>query len=477
MTGSGIPGRTLLLYALPAFALAMPTLPVYVYLPTFYAQDLGLGMAAIGGALLLARCFDVATDPLVGLLSDRLRLGWGRRKPWIVAGAAIAALGLVRLFHPPEAVGAGYLLLWSLILYLGWTLIAIPYTAWGAELSGDYNERARITGAREAAMVLGVVIAGGLPALAAGLGGSERDGLTAIAWLTIGCGAPAIALLVWKVDERPAAPALRPDWAEVRAIARNRPFVRLLTGWFVNGLANGLPAVLFPLYLQYGLGAGPVERGVLILAYFLTAIAGIPLWLRLSRRHGKHRVWCWAMLLACAAFVWVPFLDSGAIAAFFVICIVTGFALGADLALPPAMQADVVDLDSLRTGRERAGLFFALWGMATKLALALAVGIAFPALAALGFAPGEGNDSRAILALAVFYALVPTALKLAAVLVIWRHPLTARRQQVIQRRLKARAARAVRLQAGTGALDDFLGNTADDQQAGRPTVSPQGPEH
>ncbi len=151
------------------------------------------------------------------------------------------------------------------------------------------------------------------------------------------------------------------------------------------------------------------------------------------------------MLLACAAFVWVPFLESGAIAAFFVICVVTGFALGADLALPPAMQADVVDLDSLRTRQERAGLFFALWGMATKLALALAVGIAFPALAAFGFAPNEGNDPRALLALAVFYALVPTALKLAAVLVIWRHPLTAHRQQVIHRRLKARAERAVRL--------------------------------
>ncbi len=80
----------------------MPTLPVYVYLPTFYAEDLGLGLAAIGGALLLARCFDVVTDPLIGLLSDRFRLRWGRRKPWIVAGAAIAALGLVRLFEPPD---------------------------------------------------------------------------------------------------------------------------------------------------------------------------------------------------------------------------------------------------------------------------------------------------------------------------------------------------------------------------------------
>jgi Na+/melibiose symporter-like transporter len=186
-----------------------------------------------------------------------------------------------------------------------------------------------------------------------------------------------------------------------------------------------------------------VERGVLILAYFLTAIAGIPLWLRLSRRHGKHRVWCWAMLLACAAFVWVPFLESGAIAAFFVICIVTGFALGADLALPPAMQADVVDYDTLRTGQERAGLFFALWSMSTKLAGAGAVGVAFPLLAAFGFVPGQGNEASALLALAVIYALVPTVLKTSAICLMWSHPITVRRQQIIRRRLDKIAERSL----------------------------------
>ncbi len=159
---------------------------------------------------------------------------------------------------------------WSLVLYLGWTLIAIPYTAWGAELSGDYHERARITGAREAAMIFGVVIAGGLPALAAGLGGSERDGsdrdrLADHRLRRAGHRAPGVAG-PGTSGRAGTATGLGGGW---RAIARNRPFVRLLTGWFVNGLANGLPAVLFPLYLQYGLGAGPVDRGVLILAYFL----------------------------------------------------------------------------------------------------------------------------------------------------------------------------------------------------------------
>jgi Na+/melibiose symporter-like transporter len=123
---------------------------------------------------------------------------------------------------------------------------------------------------------------------------------------------------------------------------------------------------------------------------------------------------------------------------FFVICIATGMALGADVALPPAMQADVVDLDTLRTGKSRAGLFFALWSMATKLALAAAVGFAFPALDWLGFKPGGANDDAAILSLAVIYAIVPTVLKLGVIILIWNHPISARRQEIIRRRLDRR---------------------------------------
>lgn len=457
MTLVGRTGRwSLLIYAAPAFALAMPTIPAYVYLPTFYAETLGLGLSAVGAVLLIARGLDVVTDPLIGLASDKFPTRWGRRKPWIVAGAVIAAVALVQLFQPPEDVGPAHLLIWAIALYFGWTLVAVPYTAWGAELSSDYHERARITGAREAATILGVVAAGGLPSLIAYLGGTQGSGLAAVAWLAIIAGAPAIGLLVWRLADTAtvsnatrrrlataATPAPRAAfrWRGLVDIAANRPFVRLLSGWFVNGLANGLPSVLFPLYLQHALGAGPVASGALIMAYFVAGIAAIPAWVALSRRHGKHRVWCWAMLMACAAFVWVPFLQAGQVEAFFVICVITGMALGADLALPPAMQADVIDLDCLRTRQERAGLFFAMWSMSTKLALALAVGVAFPTLAALGFVAGGENNRETIFWLAVIYAWVPSVLKLCAIAIIWDHPMSARRQRIIRRRLDARYAR------------------------------------
>ena len=444
--------KTLLAYALPALALAMPTIPAYVYLPTFYAETLGLGLAATGAVLLVARMLDVFTDPLVGVISDRFPTRWGRRKPWILLGGVLAALALVQLFQPPPEVTTGYLLVWSVVLYLGWTLVAVPYTAWGAELSDDYDERSRITGAREAAMIVGIIGASSMPAMVTAMGYDQQQGLATVAWLAIAIGVPSIGFLLWRVREVDRARA-RP-LASVsmltasREILRNKPCVRLLSAWFINGLANGLPAVLFLLYLQHGLGAGETAQGVLILAYFVSGIAAIPLWLRLSARIGKHRAWCSAMILACLAFVWVPLLGEGDLVAFFVICVLTGMALGADLALPPAMQADVVDLDSLRTGKRRAGVFFALWSMATKLALACAVGLAFPVLDLLGFEAGGVNSPAAILALAILYAGVPTLLKVIAIAVTWNHPITAKRQAVIQKAISRRLRSPV-AEAGT----------------------------
>lgn len=444
-TTETIDRKTLVAYAVPAFALAMPTIPAYVYLPTFYAETLGLGLTATGAVLLFARMLDVITDPLVGVLSDRFPTRWGRRKPWILVGGFLAAIALVQLFQPPTAVTTAHLLVWSVILYLGWTMVAVPYTAWGAELSTDYHERSRITGAREAAMIVGIIGASSMPAIATALGYDQQKGLAAVAWLAIGVGVPAVAMLLWRVREivgRPNRPTSSIGLLSAsREILGNRPFVRLLSAWFINGLANGLPAVLFLLYLQHGLGVGAVAQGVLILAYFVSGVAAIPLWLRLCARIGKHRAWCAAMVLACLAFVWVPLLDPGDIVAFFVICVVTGMALGADLTLPPAMQADVVDLDSLRTGRRRAGAFFALWSMATKLALACAVGLAFPALDLLGFDGNGPNDRATILALAILYAGVPTLLKIVAIAVTWNHPITAKRQALIQKAMNRRVRR------------------------------------
>lgn len=441
---AGIPARFLLLYALPAIALAIPTIPVYVQLPSFYATELGVSLSAVGVALFAARLLDVVTDPAIGLLCDLRPTRFGRRKPWIAAGALIAGIALVQLFAPPPDAGAIHLFLWAALLYLGWTLVAIPYAAWGAELSADYHERARITAFREGAGLLGILLAGGLLAAGPRAGFSAPETQAVLGWVAIGLGGPSLALLLWRVPEGAAPRQQAPALALLGGLHRNRPFLRLIAAWFLNGLANGLPAALFPLYLRHVLQVDAAMQGGLIFAYFASGIAAIPLWLALSRRIGKHRSWCVAMLLCCAAFVVVPWIGPGQWQAFLAICIVTGAALGADLSLPPALQADVVDYDCWKYGRARGGLLFALWSMATKLALAASVGFAFPVLALFGFAAdAPGNPPGALLALTVIYALIPIVIKVITVALVWNHPLTARRHEAIRRRLARQAGPAI----------------------------------
>ncbi len=246
--------RQVAIYALPALPLAALTLPVFVHLPAFYGDTLGLGLAAVGTILLLARLTDVASDPLIGWLSDRTPAALGRRRLWLALGTPLLAVAAWHLLRPPADAGAMHLLLWSILLYLGWTMVALPYQSWGAELSDDYHERSRIAGWREGATVAGTLAAAALPAL---VGGRSPGAALAVIAIGVAVALPAtVALCLWRIPERPpaAAPAAI-GRAALRLIAGNRPFRRLLAAYLLNGFANGLPATLFVLFVTHRLAA------------------------------------------------------------------------------------------------------------------------------------------------------------------------------------------------------------------------------
>jgi Na+/melibiose symporter-like transporter len=412
-------------YGLPAAPLAIVGLPLNVYLPAFWSGTMGLSLTLVGAVLLATRLSDVLVDPLVGYLSDRTRGRFGRRRPWIVAALPIGGPALWYLFVPPPGAGAMHLFVCAAVLYLAWTMIAVPHAAWGAELSPDYAERTRIAGWREGSLVVGVMVSAALPALLPDP--SPGSALRALAAATLAFAPPAILLMLLLVPE-PAAPRQRRATHGMAAALSNRPFRLLLGAWAINGVANGLPAAVFLLVMQNVLAA-PERSGLVLFVYFACAVAAVPIWAWVAARIGKHRAWSLAMLMVCAVFVPVPLLGAGDWRVFLAICVVAGAGLGADLALPPAMQADVVDLDELETGFPRAGVFFAAWSMAQKLGNALAVGIGLPLLDALG--PG---------AVVYLYASVPVVLKLVAVALVWRFPIDAAEQHRVRRLIEARRA-------------------------------------
>ncbi len=420
-------------YALPAAPLAALYFPVYVYLAPFYAAERGVALSALGALLIGARLLDAVTDPLMGWISDRTRSRLGRRRLWLLVSAPLVAVSVWMLLAPPPDAGFGHAAIWMVALTLSWTVALTPYYAWGAEITPDYAGRARVTAWREGAALVGTVVAVLLYTAQSGAEG----GLRAVALFVV-LGLPLGVLAALRFAPEPAlvertAPTMR---EALRALRENAPFRRLLAAYFINGAANALPAGLFLFFIEDYLAAP--EAGWVLLVYFLCAVGGMPIWAWAARRWSKHRAWGGAMLYACAIFALVPLLGPGDVAAFAVISALTGLALGADLSLPPAMQADVVDLDTARTGARRAGLFFALWSVATKAALAISGGLALIALDLVGFEPAAANTPLALGALVGLYAGAPVALKLVAVAMMWRFPLDRAAQEGLQAEIAAR---------------------------------------
>ena len=420
-------------YGVLGLPLAALGLPLTVYLPPFYSEMSALNTGLVGVLIFAARLFDVITDPLIGTASDRLTTRFGRRRPFIALGAPLLMLAAWFLFVPGADAGAAYLLVWSMLAYLGWTLIYLPYTTLGAELSADYDERSRITAWREGFFVLGTLVAILLPALAQRAAGDAAAGLAAIAVFLLVALPMATALFIWRVPEPAGSRASHIRWAQSwRLLAANAPFRRLLIAYLLNGAANGLPAALFLFFVVGILGGSEVTGGVFLAIYFLSAVLGLPLWLRIGRNWSKHRLWCASMLWVSAVFVFTVTLGEGDYIGYGLICVLGGSCLGVDQAIAASIQADVIDEDTAAGGDGRAGLYFGLWGMATKLAFAIALGIAYPMLWLAGFEAGGDNDATALWTLAVLYGLLPVAIKLGVVALMWHFPLDRRRHAELQ---------------------------------------------
>ncbi len=427
----------LVAYGLPAISLAALTLPLYVVVPTFYAESLNLPVASIGFVLLLIRLFDAFNDPIIGTLSDRWRPRWGRRRTWFTLFIPVAMLGAWNLFWPPADAGLMHLGFWSLVLSIGYTGTILPYTAWGAELDTTYEGRASITAIREGLILVGTLCAIAVPFA---LGWADPTVFHGLALLAVGIAVTlpvfsAITLLA--VPEPQERARSKVDFAEsLKNIARNRPFLRLAFAFLLNGLGNAIAATLFLLYVSDRLELADM-RGPFLFIYFLAGIIGVPFWTWLARRTSKHRAWCIAMIFAIIVFCPAPFLPIGSLYGFGAICVLSGLALGADLALPPAIQADVIDVDTAQSGEQKSGTYFALWSLITKLSLALSVGLAFPILGAFGFNASEEVQSTVvgISLLGFLYGWGPIAFKFPSLFLMWNFPLDREQSEKLSREI------------------------------------------
>ena len=459
--------------------LSVALLPVGVYVQPHYAE-LGISLSVIAAIIVVARLSDGITDPLIGVLSDKLRTRIGRRKPWILAGTPVLMLSIYMLFLPPPNPSVWYFGFWIVMIYFAFTLVNLPYFAWGAELSPDYNERTRVTGRREQFHYLGVVIATALP-LGAGiliyLGQSDNTVMTLLGNLSAELGTVmdaragnldvildwlstfvlfalpvtiAVALVFVREPDQVVIPRRRPSFrASLRVVRRNGPYVRLVVCYTVSTVGGAMTGALSFFFCKHVIDAGE-WYSLYLLVYYLAATLGLFFWMWLAGKIGKHRAFIVLVIWYSVWASFIPFIPAGWFGVFLIIMTMKGCTEGAMLALPAAMAADAVDIDSARTGEQRAGMYFSLWGMLQKGGVALGGALALLIVDLFGFdatadpslaRTPEGNSSLSLLMLALAYSIIPAALKFIALPFIWRYPLTEERQVRIRQRLERRGVR------------------------------------
>ena len=423
--------------------LAAVEAPLTTYVPPLYASAFGFDLATIGAIFLAARLWDALIDPAIGILSDRTRSRWGRRRPWIVVGTVIFAIGAVPVFMPPVWFGPWALSAALFTLYLGYSMLATPFAAWGGELLAQYHERTRVATYGQVMTSAALLLALVLPSiLASRLAHAPREQLAAMGAMVFVLLALAVPLGIRalpepRYDPTPLGPLhLRQTF---RLVLGERLLLRVLASNGAVRLGQGIRTALFVFFVSQYMGRPSWAPGLFLLQY-LFGILACPIWLAVGRRMGKARAAVTGELVQVAINLALLALTPHAIPLLFALTLAQGLAQGSGNLMLRAMVADVADKHRLWAEHDRLGLFFSVFALSDKTAMALAVGIALPLVSWLGFDPARANAPAALEHLKYVFALGPALAHLLSAALIRGFPLNETQHSSIRRALAARDA-------------------------------------
>ena len=434
---------TVAYYSLADVPIAMSLFPVAVFIPRFWTSDMGVPLVTLASIGIAVRMFDVITDPLMGYLSDHTHSRFGRRKPWVLLATPIMMLSIYMLFMPPEGAGTVHFAISSVGLSIAITMMLIPYYAWGAELSTDYNERSRVTGGRAMAGIAGSLSAQLVPGAALlffGIGGSSEVlmlvGTTMLVLMPI-----CITLCLAKVPEpQTYEKSVVPVFPGLKLMWQNGPFKQLVLAFMIGSIGLNITTPLYLFFIADVLNAE--DKAIYMLTfYFLTSFAAVPFWVWLSGIIGKHRAYLAAFFMLALAHPFYLLLGEGDFWWMLPITVTTGFASGGfSSTLPNSMKADVIDLDTLRSGENRAALFFSSWSFAQKATATIGGAIALYGLALFGFdtAPEAVNGPDELFGVRFLFSTFPSLFFLTGAAVVWTYPITEEQQKETRREIETR---------------------------------------
>ncbi|MEM8548279.1 MAG: MFS transporter [Pseudomonadota bacterium] len=420
---------------------------IVVFVPPFYAGEMGLGLSAVGLIFGLTKVWDLLTDPAFGVLSDRWHTRWGRRMPWLVASVPVLGICTYMVLVPSPGVTSTYFAVWMVVLYVGWTMGTVSHIAWAAELSSDYHERSRISAYKQAAALLGSLGLITLVALAENTAGmNEAARLKLISMMLIVLLPLTVTAALWATPEpkthTKATAQATPD--TISQIIGNGPLRRLLAANLLLGVASGAQGGMILFYVEDVLHLGSWSS-LAIIPFLFSGLLFLPLFVSLSKRIGKHRSLSYALVYQIVAGLLFLLIPEGSLLLAGSAFLLMGASGSVSTFIPRAMMADVGDMDTARTGNQRTALYMSLLQSTSKIAAALAVGVSYPILSAIGFdpAPEATNSEGALFGLRMMMFAFPGMAFALVILLMHNFPLNEVDQRALREKIEARLARAV----------------------------------
>lgn len=404
-------------YAFLATPLAFAGLPIYMLAPDFYSVHLSVSLATLGIGLLFLRLFDAFIDPLLGAFIDRFI---AHSKMVSVCSCVTLGVGFFMLFSPPSGLGV-YAVFWFFasifVVTLAFSALTILYGAVGAIWASEKSAQTMITSYREAMTLVGFILSISIPFVLMEVTTATRAFLI-LTGLFLCLLIPAFIRYLpvqTAVINKPSSPdqSIQSE-SQRESIGRpNSSIAFLYLSYAISSLGTALPAVLVIFFVRDYLGS-QVLVGLALLLYFFFGALSMPVWHRLAGQVGKHRAWQISMMLSILSFTWVFLLAPGDFGLYVVICLLSGLALGGEMAIPPSILAEYIDggASSQSAAKKYSGLT-----MISKLSLAVCAGLSLPLLSYVGFVAGDENSENSLSVLVFLYGALPGILRLIALLI------------------------------------------------------------
>jgi Na+/melibiose symporter-like transporter len=415
-----------------------------VYLPPFYASQLGLNLGAVGIAFMAVRVADILLDPALGLFMDRTVTPVGRFRPWLLAAVPVLIVGTYAIYLPQPGAGTLYLTFWLLVLYAGYSMGALSHAAWGAALVEEYHQRNRVYGWIQAVGVIGAVGVLFAPIVVERFLHTKVQGVLVMGWFVLLTIPLTFAITGFFAPEHVLPSHLRTEHFAPRdylALMSRPDMVRNMLATLLTTLGPALSAPLYLFFFQEARGYSEPQTRVLLIIYILAGLPGPAFWTFISARFGKHHTIKIAALAYGIAQTVLLLLPRAHPLEMSFAMFSVGFIASAFAFLLRAMVADLCDEVRLETGKDRAALLFALWTSDAKIASTIAVGISYPLLALFGFnaAVGAVNTPLAMFGLQALYLVPPVTCVLLGGLSMFGYRLDEKRHGEIRMALSAKA--------------------------------------